>query len=239
MEYIRDLASVRKEDVNIAGGKGASLSELVNSGFPVPEGFVITTHAYDAFIKRTGLEEILREALKKRPVEVERIQKAFLEAEIPGDVANEIIRAYEKMGFPSVAVRSSATSEDLPNAAFAGQHETFLNVKGKEELLNAVKRCWASLWSKRAIEYREKMGIPHESAKMAVVVQRMVRAEVSGVMFTANPVTGRRDEVIINASPGLGEAIVSGVWLLPTITFSEKRGLDGRLLKSAPEEEKL
>jgi phosphohistidine swiveling domain-containing protein len=210
MEYVKVLNELEKADLSLAGGKGASLGELVRAGLPVPEGFVVTTKAYDAFLKTNGLDGIIREALKGNPPNGKRIREAFLRAEIPREVADEIVSTYREMGLGSVAVRSSATAEDLPGAAFAGQHETFLNVNGEEELLKAVKGCWASLWSDRAIEYREKMGIPHEAVKMAVVVQRMVNAEVSGVMFTANPVTGRRDEVVINASPGLGEAIVSG-----------------------------
>ena len=145
------------------------------------------------------------------PSDAALVRARFEQAMIPPQVERAILDAYRRMGQGSVAVRSSATAEDLPEAAFAGQQETFLGVSGEAALLDAVRRCWASLWSDRAISYREQHGLAQVPVKLAVVVQRMVAADVAGVMFTANPVTGARDETIVEASAGLGEALVGGL----------------------------
>ncbi|WP_148883358.1 PEP/pyruvate-binding domain-containing protein [Thermococcus aciditolerans] len=209
--HVLNLQELNRKDIPLVGGKAAVLGELLASGFPVPPGFVVTTLAYDLFVSRNHLDEVIERALKERPVDGEAIRKAFLSAPIPEEVAQAIRAAYQTMGSGSVAVRSTATAEDMPHAAFAGQHETFLNVVGVDAVVEAVRRCWVSLWDDRAIAYREKMGIDHRMAKMAVIVQRMVPAEASGVMFTANPITGARDEVVIGVNVGLGEAVVSGL----------------------------
>ncbi|NUR86200.1 MAG: phosphoenolpyruvate synthase, partial [Nonomuraea sp.] len=176
------------------GGKAANLGELTRAGLPVPPGWVLTTEAYRQVAE--GLAEP---------------REGLLRADIPQEVAEEIRARYAAMGDRvPVAVRSSATAEDLPYASFAGQQDTFLNVVGEQEVLDAVRRCWASLWTDRAVAYRESNGIDHEAVRLAVVVQEMVDSQVAGVMFTANPVTGRRHEAVIDASPGLGEAVVSG-----------------------------
>ncbi|MEW1821553.1 PEP/pyruvate-binding domain-containing protein [Arthrobacter sp. NPDC080031] len=211
------LADFCAGDIAIAGGKGAALGELAREGFPVPPGFIITTNAYLSFLAETkvGLElDSLLSGLSDAPDGGARtgaaIRALFAEADMPGPLRQEILDAYENLGGGAVAVRSSATAEDLPGAAFAGQQDTYLNVIGEEDIIQAVSSCWASLWTDRAMAYRLRQGIdPHEVA-IAVVVQKMVPAAMAGVMFTANPVTGERGEIVVDANPGLGEAVVSG-----------------------------
>ncbi|MCC7022556.1 MAG: hypothetical protein IT338_07000 [Thermomicrobiales bacterium] len=200
------------------GGKGASLANLAAASFPVPPGFQITTGAYREFVAANGLQETIDASLQglagDAPAALQcasaAIQNAFLAGEIPDQIAVEIASAYAALGEPLVAVRSSATAEDLPGLSFAGQQETFLNVRGDAALLDAVRRCWASLWTARAIGYRRQMGVPSREVALAVVVQRMVPAEIAGVLFTANPAAGNRGELVIEATPGLGEALVGG-----------------------------
>jgi pyruvate,water dikinase len=205
------LHELGRRDLAVAGGKGANLGELVRAGFPVPPGFVVTTAAYDRFVADNRLGETIARALHEERGSGAAIRDAFEGALIPPEVGRDILAAYHRLGQGPVAVRSSATAEDLPQAAFAGQQDTFLNVVGTEALLDAVRRCWASLWSERAIAYRERQGLDRQTVKLAVVVQRLVAAEAAGVLFTANPVTGARDETVVDASPGLGEAVVSGL----------------------------
>ncbi|MGP4097017.1 PEP/pyruvate-binding domain-containing protein [Nonomuraea sp. KM90] len=192
-------------DLATAGGKGASLARLTRAGLPVPGGFHVTTEAYRAFVAGFR-EEILRAAA----ADPGAIPALFAAHDMPGEIAAEILRAYEGLGDDvPVAVRSSATAEDLPGMSFAGQQDTYLNIRG-DALLDAVRRCWASLWNARAIAYRDQNGVPHEDVALAVVVQELVDADAAGVMFTADPVTGARDATVINASWGLGEAVVGG-----------------------------
>ncbi|MFT7839224.1 PEP/pyruvate-binding domain-containing protein [Saccharothrix sp. BKS2] len=186
-------------DLGTVGGKGASLARLAAAGLPVPDGFHLTTHAYRRFAADLDVPGMLR---GEDPAAA--IAAAFAAHEVPADIA-AAVRAALPPG--PLAVRSSSTAEDLPDLSFAGQHDTFLDVAG-EDVLDAVRRCWASLWTARAVEYRSRNGIP--DAALAVVVQRMVPAEVSGVLFTADPVTGSRAETVVNAAPGLGEALVGG-----------------------------
>ena len=178
-----------------AGGKGANLGELIRAGFAVPAGFVVTTDAYRSAV--AGLAHPTSEAIASLA--------------IPDDVRKEVQAAYAQLGGGPVAVRSSATAEDLPGAAFAGQQDTFLNVVGADAVVDAVRGCWASLWTERAVAYRARLEHSAESVAMAVVVQQLVPADWAGVMLTANPVTGARDQVVIESSPGLGESVVSGV----------------------------
>ncbi|GAA3213176.1 PEP/pyruvate-binding domain-containing protein [Nonomuraea helvata] len=197
-------------DLATVGGKGASLARLTRAGLPVPGGFHITTEAYRAFVSAFG-DEIAH---------AQDARRLFAEHEMPAEIAAEIRRAYGALGDDvPVAVRSSATAEDLPDMSFAGQQDTYLNIRG-EGLLDAVKRCWASLWNPRAIAYREQNGVPHDEVALAVVVQELVDAEAAGVLFTANPVTGARDESVINASWGLGEAVVGGQVTPDTVVVS-------------------
>jgi pyruvate,water dikinase len=211
------LERVRSEDIDSVGGKGASLGEMTAAGLPVPPGFVVTAETYRSFIEETGIAEELFEA-----VEVDaddstaladaeaRAEELILGTEMPADLREDVLAAYADLdeGDAFVAVRSSATAEDLPDASFAGQQETFLNVTG-EDLIERVKQCWASLFTRRAIYYRQEQGFAHRDVDIAVVVQRMVDAEKSGVMFTSHPSTGE-DRIIVEAAWGLGEAVVSG-----------------------------
>ncbi len=204
----------------LVGGKGASLARMARAGFPVPPGFLVTTDAYRAFVETKALQAAIVELAKNaaRPSEdiSKEIRALFERVSIPPDVLHEIQRAYADLtqatGDSSpLAVRSTATAEDLPGASFAGQHDSFLNVRGEQALLDAVKRCWSSLWTARALEYRRRQGIEPSEVWMAVVVQQMVDAQAAGVLFTANPMSGARDEIVLDASWGLGEAIVGGL----------------------------
>lgn len=208
-QIVVNLAQVDAADLARGGGKAANLGELLRARYPVPPGFVITTATYDRIGSSNDLVNVIAEVSEPEGAVVART--AFERATIPPEIAEAILAAYRRIGGGPVAVRSSATAEDLPEAAFAGQQETFLEVSGESALLDAVRRCWASLWSDRAISYREQHGLSQIPVKLAVIVQQMVAAEVAGVMFTANPVTGARDETIVEASAGLGEALVGGL----------------------------
>ncbi|HVD26959.1 MAG TPA: PEP/pyruvate-binding domain-containing protein, partial [Mycobacteriales bacterium] len=201
---VLDLADAR--DFAFAGGKAINLAELLGAGFPVPDGFCVGTPAYAQAADTAGIA-----ALLDAPDLPVRARDALLATPIPDDVAAAVTAAYLALGEAvPVAVRSSATAEDLPGASFAGQQDTYLNVVGVDAVLDAVRRCWASLWTDRAVAYRADAGIPHAGTQLAVVVQRMVDAQVAGVLFTADPVSGRRSRAVVDASPGLGEAVVSG-----------------------------
>jgi pyruvate,water dikinase len=204
-----DLARLDARDLNRGGGKAANLGVLLRARFPVPPGFVITTAAYELVVRSNDLERDIVDA--SAPGGTSLVRDRFEQEMIPPQVEQAILEAYRRLGEGSVAIRSSATAEDLPEAAFAGQQETFLGVSGDAALLDAVRRCWASLWSDRAVSYREQQGLARVPVKLAVIVQRMVAADVAGVMFTANPVIGARNETIIKASAGLGEALVGGL----------------------------
>ena len=209
-----------KDDaLEVVGGKGRSLSKMANAGFDVPGGFQVTTSAYRGYVADNGLQsriiELARPAVVAGRASFEQssadIGKLFAQVDLAPELVAEIRGAYDALdGEPPVAVRSSANAEDLPGLSFAGQQETFLNVKGADAVVAAVKNCWASLWTAQAISYRHQNGIDQDSVAMAVVVQVMVPSEVSGILFTANPATGERGEMIVNASFGLGEAVVSG-----------------------------
>jgi len=217
---------LKKDDVPIVGGKCANLGEMLRAGIPVPPGFAVTAYAYKRFIEETKIAEkiydILDETIKdpkdpKQYEEASRKIRALIESTpIPEYLKKEIIENYRKLCKKTkskevfVAVRSSATAEDLPGASFAGQQETFLNVKGEDELLNSVRKCWSSLFTPRAIFYRTQKGFRHEKVLISVAVQKMVNSRSSGVMFTLHPVTGDRSKIVIESVWGLGEAIVSG-----------------------------
>ncbi|MBB4914733.1 PEP/pyruvate-binding domain-containing protein [Streptosporangium saharense] len=210
---ILPFSAIGAEALALVGGKAVNLGVLTGAGFPVPPGVCLTTRAYQAATEGAGLDEVL-DALAAAPAGdvtalndlAARARDLVLAAPVPQDVADAV--RHGPTG--PVAVRSSATAEDLPHASFAGQQDTYLNVVGEEAVLDAVRRCWASLWTDRAVAYRAANGIDHRTVLLAVVIQEMVCSEVAGVMFTANPVTGRRHEAVIDASPGLGEAVVSG-----------------------------
>jgi pyruvate,water dikinase len=201
-----------------SGGKGANLSKLINAGFSVPDGFILTTEAYNSYIEANNLGDRIFERINAiHSLDASQIEEAskeirswFSPSKIPQTITNQVTEAYNLLGEPAVAVRSSATAEDLPELSFAGQQDTFLNIIGTEALLKAVTVCWSSLWTVRAISYRGRNNIPHSDISLAVIIQIMVPSESSGIMFTANPLTGSRLELVIDATLGLGEALVSG-----------------------------
>jgi pyruvate,water dikinase len=211
------LDEIGSDDLGAVGGKGASLGEMTAAGLPVPPGFVVTAQTYRTFIEETGIDDELFEAVDVDSEDSAALAEAeatakelILETELPEPVREDILASYDDLddGEAFVAVRSSATAEDLPDASFAGQQETFLNIT-REDLVDRVKRCWASLFTQRAIYYRNEQGFEHDVVDIAVVVQKMVDAEKSGVMFTSHPSTGE-PKIIIEAAWGLGEAVVSG-----------------------------
>ncbi|MCK9150572.1 phosphoenolpyruvate synthase [Methanobacterium alcaliphilum] len=223
MKYVAFFEELNKEDVDIAGGKGANLGELTQAEIPVPPGFVVTSETYDRFMKDTGIYGDVMALLESLDVnDNKKLQKAskdikevIISTEIPEDIKTFIIEAYNALcqrinkEDAFVAIRSSATAEDLPEASFAGQQDTFLNIKGAEDVLEYVQKCWASLFEARAIFYREENDFDHSKVYIAVVVQEMVDAEKAGVMFTVHPSTGE-EKILIEGSWGLGEAVVSG-----------------------------
>jgi pyruvate,water dikinase len=212
------FGDVTKQDIPLVGGKGANLGEMTNAGIPVPGGFIVTAAAYFDFIEKTGLRKRLKALLD--PVDIHdsrqlqdvavQVQKLIEEALMPAETAQAIEEAYVKMGQGLVAVRSSATAEDLPEASFAGQQATFLNVEGRKDVVKAVQDCWASLFGARAIFYRQEQGFDHFKVGIAVPVQHMVQSEAAGVMFTVEPTTNDREKIAIESVLGLGEMIVSG-----------------------------
>ena len=204
---------------NMAGGKGANLMILAQAGFQVPPGSIIPTTAYQKFIETNRLEPTIQTTLNGidvfDPVNLEKasqtIRTAFASGKMPEEIRSRICESYIAFGQPAVAVRSSATCEDLPELSFAGQQDTYLNVISEEVLIRKVIECWSSLWTARSIGYRVHQNVPQDGIMIAVVIQKMVESEASGVLFTANPLTGLRSEAVIDAAPGLGEALVSGL----------------------------
>ncbi len=220
------LEDVRKGDIHIVGGKCANLGELTANGVTVPPGFAVTADAFRRFLEETKIGEVIQKTLtsaegprdpKQYEDASEEIRKIIESAPMPSDIASEVRSAYRDLERKTgnaqvkVAVRSSATSEDLPDASFAGQQDTYLNVKGEDQLVHYVQKCWSSLYTPRAIFYREEKGFPHEKVLISVGVQKMVDSEVSGVIFTLDPVNGDPSKIIIESCWGLGEALVSGV----------------------------
>ncbi|AFR27322.1 PEP/pyruvate-binding domain-containing protein [Arthrobacter sp. Rue61a] len=216
--FVLDIAAIRGPMLPEVGGKAANLGELASVGLPVPRGFCLTTAAYRQALSGVGLEPVFAALSEADAAGMDqlnelaaRARSLVIEAGVPAEIAEAVRSAYQNLGANvPVAVRSSATAEDLPFASFAGQQDTFLNVVGVDAVLDAVSRCWASLWTDRAVAYRTTNVIDHATVALAVVVQEMVNSATAGVMFTANPVTGNRYETVIDASPGLGEAVVSG-----------------------------
>ena len=217
-QTIRWFTDVSLEDVASVGGKGASLGEMTHAGIPVPPGFVVTTDVFTQFLEGNHLAGRVRQLLAGLDANnsallnerSHQIKRLLLGTAILPEIATEVRHAYHKLGAGLVAVRSSATAEDSPEASFAGQQSTYLNVTGDEEVLRAIRECWASLYEPRAIFYRIEQGFAHEDVVIAVVVQRMVQADRSGVMFTVEPVSNDTNRLTIEAAYGLGEAVVSG-----------------------------
>ncbi len=227
------FADAAARDARVTGGKGANLAMLTGHGLPVPPGFVVTVAAYEAFAASVGLAEKVQALLARLDANAEHIEqlteelRGFITAsEMPATVAQDILIAYHEMAAGAyVAVRSSGTAEDLEGASFAGLHDTYLDIRGDAVLLDAVKRCWASMWTARATSYRQSKQFDQGQAKIAVVVQQMIDGEIAGVMFTANPLTSATDEIVVNAAYGLGEALVSG------IATPDEHVLDGKSLR--------
>lgn len=221
---IKDLVvwfkEVDKSDIPLVGGKGANLGEMIQAGFPVPNGFIVTTNAYYQFLRENNLEEKIRHFINATNFDNTKslnnasklIKKHMMEGNLSEKLVKDVFRAYTKLGgeAPLVAVRSSATAEDLPDASFAGQQETFLNVQGEANLLLKIKEAWASLFDARAIFYRHDKHINHFKVGIALPVQKMVASEKSGIMFSLDPVTNDKTKVVIEAIYGLGELIVQG-----------------------------
>ena len=221
--YVVKFEDLSKSDIGIAGGKGANLGELTQAGIPVPPGFVVTAKAYEKFMEEAGINDQVMTILDETDINdtkalqaaAEEIKKIIIEAPIPEDMVLLILEAYNQLcqrvgeDDTDVAIRSSATAEDLPEASFAGQQDTFLHVSGDDEVIEYIRRCWASLFEARAIFYREENNFEHSKVYIAVVVQKMANADKAGVMFTVNPSTGE-EIALIEGSWGLGEAVVSG-----------------------------
>ncbi|MDD4890800.1 MAG: PEP/pyruvate-binding domain-containing protein [Phycisphaerae bacterium] len=230
-----DLADSSLPDLNDVGGKGINLFKMTAARFPVPPGFVVTTEGYRRFTTGEGLQDRIRKLADSiDPDDVDgtskiatRIRAMFAETPMPEALAEGIKACYRRLketGGDRVAVRSSATAEDLPDASFAGQQDTYLNIRGEDAVIKAVKNCWGSLWTDRAVAYRAKKKTSLDGLAMAVVVQQMVIADAAGIMFTANPVTGDDNEIVINAAWGLGEAIVGGLVTPDTIVVDKATG---------------
>ncbi|MDN4592822.1 phosphoenolpyruvate synthase [Polycladomyces subterraneus] len=241
--YVLFFDQVDRSSLPYVGGKGANLGELSKAGFPVPDGFCVTTYAYQDFIATSPeMDSLLEELNAMDPDDLnqlrklgERIRTHLQQLEIPFQLRREIIHAWESVGKEhAYAVRSSATAEDLPTASFAGQQDTYLNIKGQDELLQHVRKCWASLFTDRAISYRAKNGFDHRQVYLSVVVQRMMNPEISGILFTADPVNGNRKVVSIDASFGLGEAIVSGM-----VSADLYKVKDGNIIQKNISEKKI
>ena len=227
--YVKRFAEIGKNDVPTAGGKGANLGEMTSAGLAVPTGFVVTSDVYRAFIAENGLAGFITDELQNAGDDEAKLLSAaakFREritaGNLPESVWNAVLAEYEKLGENvRVAVRSSATAEDLPDASFAGQQETYLNVRGLEQVKARILDCYASLWGGRAVVYRQKQGYGQSGIALAVVVQEMVESETAGVIFTADPVSGDRGMMQINASYGLGESVVSGRVTADTYTCTK------------------
>ncbi|MFV0450688.1 MAG: PEP/pyruvate-binding domain-containing protein [Propioniciclava sp.] len=222
-------------DLRQQGGKGANLVRLEQAGLPVPTFVILDTDEYRSFVSDAGLGPVISAALDQEPAPAsERIRAAFAAASLTDDQTDRLLRLIAPFATTAVAVRSSATAEDLPGYSFAGQQDTFLDVRGTEAVLAAVVECWSSLWTERAISYRQRNEIPQDDVALAVVVQELVPADASGVMFTANPRTGRRDEIVVDAVLGLGEALVSGQVTPDSFTLDSTTGAIGNSALAGP-----
>jgi len=243
MPFTIPFRQIKKDDILSAGGKGANLGELTAAGFPVPPGFVVKAEAYQFFVQTNDLQpQIINLAQKVSPDDLKSvvaasagIRELFWKAEIPEELTDAIVNDFTNLGLEesrsksskqavktfAVAVRSSGTAEDLPTASFAGQYDTFLNIQNEKPLLESIKNCWASLWTARAISYRIHQEIDPTTVGLAVIVQKFIPADTAGILFTANPMDGDRDRLVINATWGLGEAIVGGQVIPDTVVVDK------------------
>lgn len=256
MSYIAWFKDLNKDSIATAGGKGSNLGEMTQISMPVPNGFAVTAQTYKEYIEKTGIKDKIQSLLKDLDVDnTEKLQQVAKEirdlivaTEIPTEIADEIMDSYELLaeqkGAESlvdaeqvfVAVRSSATAEDLPEASFAGQQATFLNIRGKEKVVHAVLACWASLFTARAVYYREKNNFDHAKVLISAIIQKMVNSEKSGIMFTVNPATNNQNEIVIQAVYGLGEMIVSGA-VNPDTYIVDKKTRDIKEIKVKKKEQ--
>lgn len=223
------LDTIGPVDIEKVGGKAANLGLMLRAGLPVPPGFCVTTAAYDDFIRQTALWPAMQQLLSKQPVREasQKIRELIEQTPVPPPIVAEIVAAYQKLdnGQAAVAVRSSATAEDLAQASFAGQQDSFLGIRGAQSLMMHVRRCWSSLWTERAIAYRQHQGFAHDKVLLAVIVQEMVAADVAGVLFTIDPMDPGAKALIINAAYGLGESVVSGHVTPDTYRLAKKKRL--------------
>lgn len=227
--FVKDFKEITKKDVGIAGGKGASLGEMTQADIPVPPGFVVLADAFEHFIEKTDINveidsilgQVSHEDINSVEKASNKIRDLIADAEFPKDIAKEITQHFQELGAKFVAVRSSATAEDSSVASWAGELESYLNID-KHNLLEAVKKCWSSLFTPRAIFYRFEKKLHKTKVSVAVVVQRMVQSEVSGIAFTVHPVTKDYGQMVIEAGYGLGEAIVGGK-ITPDTTVIDKK----------------
>lgn len=230
--FTKTFKQIGKNDANIAGGKGASLGEMTKVKLPVPPGFVVVADAFDQFLRETHLdvevEAILAKVVPDKISSVEnaskKIRDLILDAEFPQDIKKEILSEFKKLGAKLVAVRSSATAEDGAIASWAGELETYLNVTDKN-LFEEVKKCWSSLFTPRAIFYRWEKNLQDHKVSVAVVIQKMVQSEISGITFTVHPVTQDHNQMVIEAGYGLGEAIVGGMITPDTYVIDKSKGI--------------
>ncbi len=245
-EAIIWFKDISKEDVPIVGGKGANLGEMTKANIPVPPGFVVSVDAYFDFLKQSDIIDEIQTLLESLDIEDTKqlqrvsavIKQMFLDSAVMPELAVKIKEAYKQLGEGLVAVRSSATAEDLPEASFAGQQSTYLNIEGPDEVVDAVLRCWASLFEPRAIYYRVQQGFDHFKVGIAVPVQRMIASVTSGVMFTVEPVTSNTKEIVIEAIYGLGEGLVSGE-VTPDLYIVDKEKLSIISKRISPQKNQL
>lgn len=224
MDYVLDFKHIKKDLIPLVGGKNASLGEMIHAGIRVPPGFAVTTHSYLHFIEEKGIKDEIYNILSGwDPNDVgalnrasDKVQELIMKVPISEDIQTAIKNSYSVLcgvcgtAAVPVAVRSSATAEDLPNASFAGQQDTYLWIEGDDKLVNSIQRCWASLFTPRAVAYRVKNNFSHEKVLISVGVQKMVNSRAAGVMFTINPTDGDQSKVVLEGSWGLGETVVSG-----------------------------
>lgn len=246
--YILKLKDIKRSNYKEVGGKAANLGKLKAFKVRVPNGFCICFNAYKEFIEVNGLDVVIHEYTEKNRAGdltidqcSEQIMKCFADAPMPSEIAKAVAKEYKLLKIRSVAVRSSANTEDLKEASFAGQQDTFLNVTGFDNVLKYIKMCWASLWTTRSIVYRQKEKYDVNNVYLAVIIQEMLQPDISGVAFTYNPVNNAADEVLINASYGLGEAVASGLITPDTYVYNiyqkrivsrEKGGKEFRFINS-------
>lgn len=229
MQHLLFFKDITKDSVAMAGGKGASLGEMTNAKIPVPPGCVVLSNAFDRFIEETNLKEEIKARLAEvNPADMNSVDKAsnvlrsvIHQTAMPADLTEEILNAFDELGAEFVAIRSSATAEDSSSASWAGELETYLNTT-RDNVIERVINCWSSLFTPRAIFYRHEKGLIDAHVSVAVVIQKMVQSEISGIAFTVHPVTEDHNQMILEAALGLGEAIVGGLVTPDSYVVSKK-----------------